>query len=96
MLPTALAQTFATNRFDAMHRSAVKQVFRRNDRDQPKFDFDRMPLPGADARTVVANREALLVIGRDDLIDQRARERMVGLREPDQCVDLGPALAIER
>src|SRR5689334_9256736 len=75
VLPALRPETLRPDRFEEPRGRAVEQPFRRDDRRKTEVDLDRVPLAGADARAVRAEREALLVVRRDHLIELLAGDR---------------------
>lgn len=82
MLPALRLQTFAQNARDVGVGRAMKQLLWWFDRRQAQVDCDRMPLVGADAATVGAETEALLVVLGNDPFETGAVD---GLAMTCQC-----------
>src|SRR5262249_43976500 len=75
---------------------AVKQLRGRACRRVAEIDVDRVALRGADAAAVVAQREAALRAGGDDLFQVGPRDRPpAGAAAGEQGVDVDPAGAIQ-
>lgn len=94
VVPVHGQQTLGADRGQVTGDGAVEEIRRRGGRRQSEVDLDAVPLAGADPGAL--DREALLVVGGDDVVQFRPGEpEAVCGRRGDQRVDLDPAGLVE-
>jgi hypothetical protein len=92
-----LAETVASDRWQAASRRAVVEHLWRNGVRQSEIDLDRVSLVRANAVRCAVDRESLLVARRDDSVQFGARQWSTVFRQRvKKIVDADPSGVIER
>src|SRR5690242_21619590 len=95
-MPASLDQPVGEDRIEVPRRRPMIEHRRRRGRLVTEIDFHRMPLPGADLRTVGAKLKPLLRTLGDDCLERLERQRLAGtLHGVEQSGDVDPASLLQ-